>query len=155
MHPVATTGTRPFPMRVVMTSRTDGVTIGELSRLTSVHIETIRYYERIKMLPKPPRTAGGRRTYSSRLLAFIKRSRELGFSPDDVRKLLRLGAPEKAPCRQVREVALGHLNDIRGKITDLRKLERLLAKTVTKCTGTTAPECPELDILDVQGEKRS
>src|SRR5262245_1059791 len=43
----------------------------------------------------------------------------------------------------------------RGKITDLRKLERLLAKTVTKCTGTTAPECPVLDILDVQGEKRS
>jgi MerR family mercuric resistance operon transcriptional regulator len=159
MHPVATTGTRPFfPMRAVMTSRTDGVTIGELSRLTGVHIETIRYYERIKMLPKPPRTAGGRRTYSSthvRQLAFIKRSRELGFSPDDVRKLLRLGGPEKAPCRQVRDVALSHLNDIRAKITDLRKLERLWAKTVAKCTGTTAPECPVLDILDVQGEKQA
>ena len=143
-------------MRVVTASRTDGITIGELSKLTGVHIETIRYYERIKMLPKPPRTVGGHRTYGSthmRLLAFIKRSRELGFSPDDVRTLLRLGGPEKAPCRQVREVALGHLNDIRGKITDLRKLERLLAKTVTKCTGTTA--CPVLDILDVQGEKRS
>jgi MerR family mercuric resistance operon transcriptional regulator len=145
-------------MRAVMTSRTDGVTIGELSRLTGVHIETIRYYERIKMLPKPPRTAGGRRTYSSihlRQLAFIKRSRELGFSPDDVRKLLRLGGPEKAPCRQVRDVALSHLNDIRAKINDLRKLERLLAKTVAKCTGTTAPECAVLDILDVQGEKQA
>jgi len=141
-------------MRVA--SRTDGITIGEVSRLTGVHIETIRYYERIKMLPKPPRTVGGRRTYDStqvRLLAFIKRSRELGFSPDDVRNLLRLGWPDKAPCRQVREIALDHLSEIRARISDLRKLEGLLAKTVAKCTGTTAPECPVLDILDVQREK--
>ena len=97
-------------MRVVMTSRTDdGITIGELSKLTGVHIETIRYFERVKMLPKPPRTAGGRRAYGAahlRVLAFIKRSRELGFSPDDVRSLLRLGGPGKAPCSQVRDVAL-------------------------------------------------
>ena len=108
-------------MRVA--SRADGITIGEVSRLTGVHIETIRYYERINMLPKPPRTIGGRRTYCSthvRLLAFIKRSRELGFSPDDVRALLRLGGPDKASCRQVRDIALDHLNDIRAKITDLR-----------------------------------
>src|SRR5215475_1195078 len=145
MHPVAVTETRFFAMRVA--PRTDDIMIGELSRLTGVHIETIRYYERIKMLPKPPRTVGGRRTYSStevRLLAFIKRSRELGFSPDEVRALLRLGAPEKAPCRQVRDIALDHLNDIRARIADLRNLERLLAKTVAKCAGTTAPECPVL-----------
>jgi MerR family mercuric resistance operon transcriptional regulator len=154
MHPVAATETRFFAMR--MASRTDGIAIGEVSRLTGVHIETIRYYERIKMLPKPLRTVGGRRTYGStqvQLLAFIKRSRELGFSPDDVRKLLQLGGPDKAPCRQVREIALDHLSDIRAKISDLRKLERLLAKTVAKCTGTTAPECPVLDILDVRREK--
>jgi len=109
------------------------------------------------MLPKPLRTVGGRRTYGStqvQLLAFIKRSRELGFSPDDVRKLLRLGGPDKAPCRQVREIASDHLSDIRARIGDLRKLERLLNKTVARCTGTTAPECPVLDILDVQREKQ-
>jgi len=142
-------------MRVVTASRIAGLTIGELSKLTGVHIETIRYYERIKMLPKPPRTAGGRRSYGSthlRLLAFIKRSRELGFSPDDVRMLIRLGGPEKAPCRDVRDLAKDRLNDIRAKITDLRKLERLLAKTVSKCTGSTAPGCPVLDILDVRKE---
>jgi MerR family transcriptional regulator, mercuric resistance operon regulatory protein len=144
-------------MRVVMTSRTDSITIGDLSRLTGVHIETIRYYERVKMLPKPPRTAGGRRTYGPthlRILAFIKRSRELGFSSDDVRALLRLGGPENAPCRQVRDIALGHLNDIRAKIADLRRLERLLAKTVAQCTGNAAPDCPVLDILDVQQGKQ-
>jgi MerR family transcriptional regulator, mercuric resistance operon regulatory protein len=152
MHPVATTGTSNFLMRAIMTSRTERLTIGELSRLTGVHIETIRYYERVKMLPKPPRTTGGRRTYDQthmRVLAFIRRSRELGFSPDEVRALLRLGGPGKAPCRQVRDIALDRINDIRAKIADLRKLERLLAKTVAKCTGTTAPECPVLDILDV------
>src|SRR5262249_52509743 len=127
-------------MRTIMTSRADGLTIGELSRRTGGTIETIRYYERVKMLPKPPRTAGGRRTYYSthlRILAFIRRSRELGFSPNEIRALLRLGGPEKAPCRQVRNIALDHLNDIRAKITDLRKLERLLEKAITQLTGTT------------------
>src|SRR6476646_8602748 len=135
-------------MRVVTNARTDGMAIGELSKLTGVHVETIRYYERIKMLPKPPRTAGGRRTYGAthvRVLAFIKRSRELGFSPDDVRTLLRLGGPDKASCRQVREIALDHLSDIRARISDLRKLERLLKKAVARCAGTTAPECPVLE----------
>jgi len=135
------------------TARTDGLTIGTLSRLTGVNIETIRYYEKIKVLPKPSRTQSGRRIYGPmerRLLAFVRRSRELGFSLDEVRALLRLGGPEKASCREVRNIAAQHLDDIRAKISDLRKLERLLAKTVAECTGTTAPECPVLDILDVQ-----
>jgi MerR family mercuric resistance operon transcriptional regulator len=144
---------------MVENARTDGMAIGELSKLTGVHVETIRYYERIKMLPKPPRTAGGgRRTYGAthvRVLAFIKRSRELGFSPDDVRTLLQLGGPDKARCCDVRDIATDHLNDVRARITDLRKLERLLAKTVARCTGTTAPRCAVLDILDVQRGKSS
>ena len=140
-------------MREITTSRADGLTIGELSKLTGVNIETIRYYERIKMLSLPPRTSGGRRVFDPshlRVLAFIRRSRELGFSPNEIRALIRLGGPEKASCRQVREIAAHHLDDIRAKITDLRKLERLLAKTVAQCTGTTAPVCPVLDILDVR-----
>jgi MerR family transcriptional regulator, mercuric resistance operon regulatory protein len=147
---------KDFLISLNTTSPTEGLTIGELSRQTGVHIETIRYYERINMLPKPPRTVGGRRTYYPthvRLLAFIKRSRDLGFSPDDVRKLLRLGGPDRAPCRQVRDIALDHLNDVRARIAHLRQLERLLAKTVSQCTGTTKPECAVLDILDVQRSK--
>ena len=70
-----------------------------------------------------------------------------------VRTLLRLGGPEKASCRAVRKIASAHLDDIRAKIADLRKLERLLAKTVAQCTGTTAPVCPVLDILDIQPAK--
>ena len=86
-------------MLSITASRAKKMPIGELSRVTGVNIETIRYYERVKMLPAPPRTASGRRVYGSneaRLLAFIRRSRELGFSLDEIRALLRLGGPEKA-----------------------------------------------------------
>jgi MerR family mercuric resistance operon transcriptional regulator len=127
--------------------------IGTLSRLTGVNIETIRYYERIKMLPPVARTASGRRVYGAheaRVLAFIRRSRELGFSLDEVRALLRLGGPEKASCRQVRDIAAHHLEAIRTKLRDLRRLERLLATTVARCSGRTAPDCPVLNILDVR-----
>src|SRR5882724_1394257 len=130
-----------------------GIPIGELSRLTGVNIETIRYYEKIKMLRPPPRTEGGRRVYGStetRVLAFIRRARELGFRLDDIRTLLALGAPTKASCADVRQIAAHHLDDIRAKIADLRKLERLLANTIAQCSGTTAPDCPVLDILDTQ-----
>ncbi len=143
-------------MRVITDARAEALTIGGLSELTAVNIETIRYYERIRMLPAPPRTAGGRRIYDAthlRTLAFIRRSRELGFSLDEIRALIRLGGPAKASCRQVRDIAAHHLDDIRAKISDLRKLEKLLAKTVAQCTGTTAPDCPVLDILDVRRAK--
>jgi len=140
-------------MGAITASRAEGLMIGKLSQLTGVNIETIRYYEKIGVLPAPSRTESGRRVYGSmetRILAFVRRSRELGFSLDEVRALLRLGGPEKASCREVRKIAAHHLDDIRAKISDLRKLERLLDKTVAQCTGTTAPVCPVLDILDIQ-----
>src|SRR5229473_6181932 len=140
-------------MRTITSSRAKNLPIGELSKQSGVNIETIRYYERVKMLAPPPRTASGRRVYDStdlRILVFIRRSRELGFPLDEIRALLRLGGPEKASCREVREIAAHHLEEIRAKLGDLRKLERLLAKTVARCSGRTAPDCPVLDILDVQ-----
>jgi MerR family mercuric resistance operon transcriptional regulator len=143
-------------MPSITASRADGLPIGQLSRLSGVNIETIRYYERIKMVPSPPRTASGRRVYDSthlRTLAFIRRSRELGFSLDEIRTLIRLGGPEQATCREVREIATRHLEDIRAKIGDLRRLERILAKTVAQCSGRTVPECPVLDILDARRQK--
>jgi len=139
-------------MRTITSSGAENISIGELSRHSGVNIETIRYYERVEMLD-PPRTAGGRRVYGTtdlRILVFIRRSRELGFSLDEIRALLRLGGPDKASCREVREIAARHLEDIRAKLSDLKKLERLLSKTVARCSGKTAPDCPVLDILDIQ-----
>jgi MerR family mercuric resistance operon transcriptional regulator len=141
------------PVTALRASRLQGVPIGELSRLTGVNIETIRYYEKIKMLRPPPRTEGGRRIYGpaeTRVLAFIRRGRELGFGLEEIRALLALGAPGKASCADVREIAAHHLDNIRAKIADLRKLERLLAKTIAQCSGNRVPDCPVLDILDIK-----
>ena len=143
-------------MGAIKSSRAENLPIGELSKRSGVNIETIRYYERVKMLAPPPRTDSGRRVYHStdlRILVFIRRSRELGFSLDEIRTLLRLGGPEKASCREVREIAAHHLEDIRARLVDLKKLERLLAKTVSRCSGRTAPDCPVLDILDIERSK--
>ncbi len=137
-------------MRSITALRSEGLPIGELSRITGVNIETIRYYERIKMLPAPRRTEGGHRVYGpteTRTLTFIRRARELGFTLEEIRALLDLGGPGKASCKEVREIAAHHLKHIRSKLADLTKLEKLLAKTIAKCSGTIAPECPVIDIL--------
>src|SRR5258708_21224252 len=153
MHPVVATGSRTFLMRPITALRADGASVGELSRLTGVNIETIRYYEKIGVLPAPRRTESGHRVYGpkeKRILAFIRRGRELGFTLGEIRALIDLGEPGKASCAEVREIARHHLVDIRAKIDDLVRLERLLSKTVAQCSGEKVPDCPVLDILDVQ-----
>lgn len=133
-------------------SRDDKFPIGELSRHTGVTIETIRYYERIALLAAPPRTSAGRRLYdfaSVRQLAFIRRARDLGFSLDEIRSLLRLGGPQAAMCCDVRDIAAVRLEDVRAKLRDLHKVEQLLAATVARCSGEPVTECAVLDILDI------
>ena len=140
-------------MPTITASRAETLPIGALSKRSGVNIETIRYYERVKMLAPPPRTASGRRLYGTmdlRTLVFIRRARELGFSLEEIRTLLRLGGPERATCREVRAIATRHLENIRAKLSDLKKLERLLSTTVARCSGKTAPECPVLEILDIE-----
>ena len=145
-------------MRPIKALRADGMPIGELSRLCGVNIETIRYYEKIKMLPAPLRTEAGHRVYGpkeTRILVFIRRGRELGFTLDQIRALLNLSGPGRASCAEVREIAKHHIEDISAKINDLAKLKRLLRKTVAQCSGGKAPDCPVLDILDAQGTRAS
>jgi MerR family mercuric resistance operon transcriptional regulator len=125
--------------------------IGELSRLTGVNIETIRYYERINMMPHPPRTASGRRVYGeveTRTLSFIRRSRELGFTLDEIRALLALSAEQgQEVCADVRHLAANHLRDVRAKIADLRAMERILADAVRRCDEGESARCPLIDAL--------
>jgi MerR family mercuric resistance operon transcriptional regulator len=125
-------------------------TIGRLSRQSGVNVETVRYYERIGLLPPAPRTEGGHRVYDEgqlRLLTFIRRSRELGFSLDQVRALLGLVEGGSYTCDEVRDLAQRHLDDVRRKIADLRRLETTLATTVERCAGGTTPDCPVIDAL--------
>ncbi len=130
--------------------RANALAIGELSRRTGVHIETIRYYEKIGVLQSPRRTPGGRRIYGAtelHTLGFIRRSRELGFSLGDIRPLLALGGPGEASCSDVCAVAKQHLSGMQAKIAYLQKLETLLRLTVSKCSGQPVPECAVLDAL--------
>lgn len=127
------------------------LTIGQLAATAGVNLETVRYYERINLMPPPARTASGHRAYEERAtqrLTFIRRARELGFSIDEVRTLLTLAEPNRASCAEVREVAQAHLSNVRTKLADLAKLERLLAKTVAGCSGNSVPACPVLEILN-------
>jgi len=138
-------------MRAITSSGTESFAIGELSKHSGVNIETIRYYERIKMLPVPRRTANGRRVYGPaerRTLAFIRRSRDLGFSLEEIRALLALGGPERASCADVHKIASAHLASVRSKLSDLVKLESILADTVARCSEGANPDCPVLDVLD-------
>jgi MerR family mercuric resistance operon transcriptional regulator len=128
------------------------LTIGRLAAAAGVNLETVRYYERINLMPPPARTANGHRAYDAahvRRLAFIRRARELGFSIEDIRALLALAEPTRASCAEVREIARMHLDDVRTKLADLTKLERILGETITRCSGDPAPSCPVLDMLDV------
>lgn len=124
--------------------------IGTLSKATGCKVETIRYYERVGVLPSPPRTEGGHRAYSEdhlKRLNFVRRSRELGFSLDKVRQMLRLVDGGNVTCEQVRELTLKHLQDVQEKITDLKRMEWTLKDTAARCVGGKAPDCPIIDSL--------
>src|SRR5581483_9091255 len=103
--------------------------IGALANESGVNIETIRYYEKIGIMPKPARSAGGYRVYIAahlKRLTFIRRGRELGFSLDELRGLLRLVDGHAYTCAEVRALTLDHVGGIRRKIADLRRLERVM-----------------------------
>jgi MerR family mercuric resistance operon transcriptional regulator len=125
------------------------LSIGQLSDLTSVGIETIRYYEKVRLLPEPPRTLGGHRLYARdyvKRLIFIRRSRELGFAPGEIHNLLTM-VEGGYSCGQVKKAALDHVKSIRSRIRHLRRMERTLATTAARCKGGTAPACPIVDVL--------
>jgi len=123
---------------------------GELARRTGSNLETVRYYEKIGLLPEPPRSANDYRIYDEahvRRLHFIMRGRELGFSIEEIRGLLELVDGGKQTCGEVKERTEHHLRDVRAKIADLRRIEKILAQTAAQCSGDAVPECPILDAL--------
>lgn len=134
----------------VTPSATSPLTIGALSKHTGCNIETIRYYERIGILLAPPRTEGGHRLYGRdhlKRLFFIRRARELGFSLQEVRGLLSLVDGGDYTCAEVRALTLKHADEVKRKITDLKKLERVLKRMASQCEGGEIPECPAIDAL--------
>jgi MerR family transcriptional regulator, mercuric resistance operon regulatory protein len=126
------------------------LTRGALAARTGCNIETIRYYEQIGVLPPPLRSQGGHRLYGPdllRRLSFVRRSRDLGFTLEEVRELLRLVDGGKYTCGQVESLAVDHVRDIEQKISDLRRLKKVLEKMISQCSGGKIPHCPIIAAL--------
>ena len=127
------------------------LTISQVARQIRLRPSAIRYYERIGLVPKPPRSGGGRRLYGPedvKRLAFVRRSRELGFSLDEIRTLLALA--DRGSCAEVHGLTLRHIEDVRGKIVDLKKLEGVLAALAKECEAGRWRRCPIIEVLSAE-----
>ncbi|WP_454885876.1 MerR family transcriptional regulator [Sphingomonas oryzagri] len=125
------------------------IPIGALSRQTGCNIETIRYYERIGLLPLAVRR-GRYRSYDLadvRRLAFIRRARELGFPIDAIRTLLTLAEGGAQSCQQAHDLAQGHLAEVRAKLVDLERMAGVLAEAVLACERGDNSSCPLLETM--------
>ena len=124
--------------------------IGELGRACDCPLGTIRYYEKIGLLPRAARTANGYRSYEDthqKWLQFILRSKELGFSQDEVRRLTDLAHQQQPACADVHELLQEHVNDVRKRVRALRRMERALVRLRTQCQDGTLHDCPVIDEL--------
>lgn len=122
--------------------------ISEAAAASGCHLETIRYYEQIELLPKPLRTSGGYRDYRPEdvdRLRFVTRGRDLGFSLGEIRSLLRLAEQSDLSCQEVDELARQHLHDIQTKLKDLRRMATELERVVQSCSGGVRGQCTILD----------
>jgi DNA-binding transcriptional MerR regulator len=128
----------------------NALTIGQLGKATATKIETIRYYEKIGLLPTPHRTAGNYRSYAGEhlsRLAFIRRARELGFSIEDVRELLELAGHRDQACVGIDQIVARHLDTTERKIEALKRLRRELRDTLASCNGGRVAECRVVQAL--------
>jgi MerR family mercuric resistance operon transcriptional regulator len=115
-----------------------------------VQHETIRYYERIGLLPSPDRRGRYRRygPHDVKRLMFVRRARELGFTLEEVRALLNLSETDgTSTCNEVREISAAHLADVRRRIADLRAMERVLGSAIHQCDAGQQPGCPLIEAL--------
>jgi MerR family transcriptional regulator, copper efflux regulator len=135
----------------------NGFTIGRLAKQSNVHVETLRYYERRGLIPKPARTAGNYRMYSSdnlRRVKFIKQAQGLGFSLKEIKKLLALRATPRAKCADVRNYAIQKIGDIQDRIRSLQRMRSSLEKLLRECSGDLpATACPILESLESEKPK--
>jgi MerR family mercuric resistance operon transcriptional regulator len=124
--------------------------IGELATLCKCPVETIRYYEKIGLLPKPLRTANGYRSYDQqhrKWLQFILHSKNLGFTQDEVRRLTEIAHLPEPPCLDVHSLFSDHVLQVRKKIRDLKQMEKALIRLTMKCENGSLNECPVIDEL--------
>ena len=125
--------------------------IGDLSRAAGVNIETLRYYERIGVLPRAARQVNGRRTYSqddARRLGFIRHARDLGFDLADVRTLLALQEQPEASCEDASRIAQAQLEAVESRIARLQSLRAELTRMLTECQNGVVAQCRVIEALN-------
>ena len=130
----------------------DGMTRGEVADKADVNPETLRYYEREELIPKPRRSDGGFRLYDEHYvdrLRFIQRAKELGFTLAEIKDLLDLRVDDTATCRDVKAQAEDKLDEVEEKIRDLHRIRDALTRLAKACEGGGGPtsDCPILDAL--------
>jgi MerR family mercuric resistance operon transcriptional regulator len=126
------------------------VKIGELSRNCGCPVETIRYFEKIGLLPAPVRGVNGYRYYdesNQKWLQFILRSRALGFTQIEVRRLSDVAHQSQPACADVHELLVEHITDVQNKLKDLQRMQRALERLKSKCQDGTLNDCPVIDEL--------
>jgi DNA-binding transcriptional MerR regulator len=126
------------------------LTIGALAKATGTNIETIRYYERIGLLPAAARTDGNYRAYGRQhqvRLSFVRRARDLGFSIAMVRALLRFADEKHGDCEAVGAIASAHLADVERKISDLMALRSELRRLLAQCRRGSVADCRIIEAL--------
>src|SRR5712691_6737334 len=135
-----------------METQTERLTIGELANRAAVNIETVRYYERRGLLPKPPRTASGYRSFpvdAVRRVQFIKHAQALGFTLAEIKQLLALRVDPDTNRAEVRSRARAKVADIEQKIRLLERMKNALERLVSTCRGEgPLTGCPILATLD-------
>lgn len=129
------------------------LTIGKVARAAGVNVETVRYYQRSGLVPKPPRPAGGVRRYSDETVArlrFIKRAQELGFTLAEIRRLLALGDPQS--CGKARALAAEKLSLVRARLGDLERMRAVLEGLIERCDAERGKvACPIIETLAGSG----
>lgn len=128
------------------------LTIGRLAKEAGVNLETVRFYERRGLLPRPPRSASGYRLFpadAARRLRFIRRAQELGFSLKEIGELLSLRVSRRTTSAAIRARAEAKIVDVEAKIETLESMKKTLRKLANSCDGCSPlAECPILDSLD-------
>ena len=126
--------------------------IGEVAGRSGVNLQTIRYYEREKLLPEPPRLASGYRVYPDqtvRRVRFIKRAQEIGFTLAEIRGLLAIRIDVDRDSSEVRTLAQAKITDIEKKIQTLQLMKGVLGRITERCSGCgPTSECPILESID-------
>ena len=128
------------------------IAIGELSRRTGCNIETIRYYERIGLIPRAARR-GRYRSYGGAdiaRLSFVRRARVLGLTLEEIGALLAIATAGQVDCAEARSIASSHLAGVRKRLADLQRMERVLAETVQACDRGDHAGCPLIDTLSAE-----